>query len=272
MKRRHNKVNIYFQELRMSAKSLLYWTFGMLLMLMFFMLMFPTISQDAALMNQLISNFPPELTRALGLTALDLSNLMGFFSYSFLFILLIGSVYAMKAGMSVLSEEIRAKTADFLLSKPVSRNIIVTAKVTSVLSLLVIQTIIYITGAFMIVYLTTNHIFDKTTFLLINLSLLLVQLFFAALGLLLSVIAKKIKTVLPVALGIVFGFYVLQMLNQSLTDSNLAYITPFAYFDTSKIIATGAYDSTYLIIDIIIVLGFMALTYIIYNKKDMPSI
>lgn len=265
-------MNIYIQELKMSVKSLIYWTFGMLLALMFFMLLFPAISQDAALMNQLISKFPPELTRALGLTTLDLSMALGFYGYLFLFILLIGSVYAMKSGMSVLSEEIRAKTADFLLSKPISRNTIVTAKIMSVLSLLVLQTVFYIIGAFIVVNLTTNQLFDRTTFLLINLSLLLVQLFFAALGLLLSVIVRKIKTVLPIALGIVFGFYVLQMLNQSLTDSNLAYITPFAYFDISKIVATGAYESNYLIINTFMILGFTILTYIIYNKKDMPSI
>jgi ABC-2 type transport system permease protein len=265
-------MNIYFQELKMSVRSLLYWTSGMLLTVMIFMLMFPAISQDAALMNQLISKFPPELMRALSLTTLDLSVVLGFYGYVFLFIVLIGSVYAMKSGISVLSEEIRTKTADFLLSKPISRNAIVTAKIMSVLSLLVLQTVIYIMGAFMVVHLTTNQIFDISTFLLINLSLLLVQLFFATLGFLLSVIIRKIKTVLPIALGIVFGFFVLQMLNQSLADSNLAYITPFAYFDISKIIKTGAYKSTYLIIDTIMILGFTLLTYIIYNKKDMPSI
>ncbi|WP_054697012.1 ABC transporter permease subunit [Syntrophomonas palmitatica] len=153
-----------------------------------------------------------------------------------MFILLVSSVYALKSGMSALSEEIRVKTADFLLSKPVSRNAIVTAKGLSVLTLLGLQTVLYFFGALIIVQVIAAQPFNKSVFVLINLSLFLVGLFFAGLGLFLSVVIRKIKNVLPLALGIVFGFAVLQMLNQSLTDPVLAYFTPFAYFDIARII------------------------------------
>lgn len=265
-------MNIYWHELKMSMRSMLYWTLGMLLGLLFFMLMFSAVSEDASVINQIASQFPPEIVRALGLSTLDLSTVLGFYGYVFMFILLVASVYALKSGISALSEEIRAKTADFLISKPVSRNTIVTAKAMSVLTLLVLQTVIYIFGAFIIVDIITGQPFDKSVFLLINLSLFLVGLFFAGLGLLLSVVIKKIKTVLPVALGIVFGFWVLQMLNQSLADPVLAYLTPFAYFDIAKIVATGAYESAYVFSDAVLIVSFTLLTYIIYRHKDIPSV
>ena len=265
-------MNIYWQEIRMSLRSMISWSLGLLVVLLFFMFMFPAISQDAALITQMTSQFPPALVRALGLSSLDLSTVLGFYGYVFLFILLTASVYALKSGISALSEEVRAKTADFLVSKPITRTTIVNAKIMSVITLLVLQTIIYIGGAFLITLLITNQYFDKSTFLMINLSLFLVELFFAGLGLLLSVIIERIKTVLPIALGIVFGFWILQMLNQSLADPILAYLTPFAYFDIAKIIKTGSYETVYLFSDVILIVIFTVLTYIIYQHKDMPSV
>ncbi len=265
-------MNIYLHELKMSMRSMLYWTLGMLLELLFFMLMFSAVSEDASVINQITSQFPPEIVRALGLSTLDLSTVLGFYGYGFMFILLVASVFALKSGISALSEEIRVKTADFLLSKPVSRNVIVTAKAMSVLTLLVLQTVIYIFAAFIIVDIIAGQPYDKSAFLLINLSLFWVGLFFAGLGFLLSVLIKKIKTVLPVALGIVFGFWVLQMLNQSLADPVLAYLTPFAYFDIAKIITTGAYESAYVFTDTVLIISFTLLTYIIYRHKDIPSV
>jgi len=265
-------MNIYIQELKMSVKSMVYWTIGMIAVLILYMSMFPSISKEAAMMQQVMSSFPPELVAALGLSNFDLSSLIGYYAFLFTYILLIASIYAMKSGISVLSEEVRAKTADFLLVKPVSRTTIVTAKLMSVLTNILIQNVIYSIAAFVVLNVVTEQSYDKKTLLLINLSILLVQLFFISLGLLLSVVIKRIKTVLPITLGIVFGFFVLFLLYQSLTDSMLAYITPFAYFDASYIIEAQSLKSSFVVLDIALMLIFTALSYFIYNKKDMPSV
>jgi len=265
-------MNIYWHELKMSMGSMLYWTLAMLLGLLFFMMMFTAVSQDAALINQIVRQFPPEIVRALGLSTLDLSTVLGYYGYVFTFILLLASVCILKMSISALSEEIRMKTADFLLSKPVSRNAVVTAKVISVITLLALQTAIYLLGALIIVNTITAQPYNKSVFLLINLSIFLVGLFFAGLGFLISVAVKKIKAVLPVALGTVFGFAILQMLNQSLADPVLAFFTPFAYFDIAKIVAAGAYERIYIFTDVVLSIFFTLLTYIIYRYKDIPSV
>jgi ABC-2 type transport system permease protein len=77
------------------------------------------------------------------------------------------------------------------------------------------------------------------------------------------------KTVMPVTLGGVFGFFVIQMINQSVKDANLKYITPFAYFDISKIIETNKYEFSLTLTNWIIIMVLTGLTYIIYRKKDM---
>lgn len=265
-------MNIYRHEIGMNLLTTLYWTAGMLAGLLFFMFMFPAISKDAALIGQITSQFPPEVIRALGLSSLDLGTVLGYYGYIFLFIMLVGSVYSLKLGLSALSEEVRAKTTDFLLSKPVRRTLIISAKTLGIVSLLLLQNIIYVVLAYLITIYTTGQQFDVRVFMLINLSMLLVQLFFVTLGLLLSVVIKRLKNVLPIALGTVFAFWILQMLNQTLADPVLAYFTPFAYFDLVGIIASGGYHSKYLVCDGLLMILFTALAYYIYQRQDMPSV
>lgn len=52
--------------------------------------------------------------------------------------LLVGAIYALKSSLSSLSEEIRARTADFLFVKPVDRSRVITAKLAAVLVNLVV--------------------------------------------------------------------------------------------------------------------------------------
>jgi len=185
---------------------------------------------------------------------------------------LIGAIYAMKLGLGVLSEEARCKTSDFLVVKPIERRTIVTAKLTTVLLLIVLQNIFYYTLSYGIAKIFGGAFFDEQLFLLINFTLFLVQLFFIGFGLLVSVMMKKIKTVLPMTMGIVFGFFVLHMLNQTLDEKKLTFFTPFAYFDMATIIKTNALDMTYVLLDVVLVVLFIVATYVIYQRKDMPSV
>jgi ABC-2 type transport system permease protein len=265
-------LNVYLHETRTNLTSMLYWTAGMLLGLLFFMFMFPAITRDVGAIDQITSQFPPEVIRALGLSTLDLSTVLGFYSYVFLFIVLVGSIYALKLGINSLAQEIEAKTADFLLSKPMRRTAIVTAKGSSSVTMLLLQNLIYIPIAYVIVKLTTGQPFDHRSFLLINLALLFTQLFFVALGMLLAVIIKRVKNVLTISLGTVFGFWILQTLNQTLADPTLSYLTPFAYFDFSQIISNRGFNNTYLLTDLALVIIFTVLAYWIYQRQDMPSV
>ncbi|MBC7075285.1 MAG: ABC transporter permease subunit [Syntrophomonadaceae bacterium] len=265
-------MNIFAQELKMSAISMIYWTTALILLVFVFMFMYPPISKDIAVFESILNNFPISLRRALGITTLDLSEVLGFYGFIFVYILLIGSVYAMKSGISVLSEEIRSKTADFLLVKPVSRSTIVNAKILSVLTNLGIQNILFITLSCLIVNAYKQDSLDAAALVLINASLIQVQLFFVALGLFLSVVIKKIKTVLPITLGVVFAFFVIQLLNQSLDDPKLAYITPFAYFDVGQIIQNSSYDFSFLVTNFVIITVLTVLTYLIYQRQDIPSL
>lgn len=178
----------------------------------------------------------------------------------------------MKIGISALSEEGRAKTSDFLISKPVTRTYIVTAKIAAVLSLIVIQNIVLTSYTFLVSILTINENFDYKLFFYMNISVFLVQLFFVGVGLLISVLIGKIKNVMPITLGVVFMFFIIELVNESLMDAKLKYLTPFSYFKGSDILLTNGLELKFLLLDIFVFITCLLISYVLYNKKDVAAV
>jgi ABC-2 type transport system permease protein len=98
--------------------------------------------------------------------------------------------------------------------------------------------------------------------------LFIVQLLFFAIGILIAAILPKIKTVLPISMGTVLGFYVLGIFG----DEKLRAFMPFKYFDPMYILKNNAYELNYLIVTLLIITISITLTYIIYKKKDIHSV
>ena len=82
--------------------------------------------------------FPPELRAAFGLDALDMATVLGFYGFVFLFVQLCLAIQAGNYGFGLVSIEESELTADFLLSKPVSRAQILTSKLLAALTSLLV--------------------------------------------------------------------------------------------------------------------------------------
>ena len=178
----------------------------------------------------------------------------------------------MNLGLSILSKESRERTADFLLVKPISRQSIVSAKLLAALTMLLATNVVYyITTSIMASYVKTSD-YSYKLFFMINLTIFFIQLILFAIGLLVSVFFKKLKSVLPISLGIVFGFYIIGAIIA--TDKNDAsrFISPFKYFDNNYIIKNASYETQYLIAGAIITIVALVASYIIYTKKDIHAV
>lgn len=265
-------MNIYLHELRTYRKSTITWTIALVMFSILFISMYPVLADDAKVFDQILGAFPEEFVKALGLSTLNLSTVLGFYSFVFAYVMLIGTIQAMNLGTSILSVEIREKTADFLLVKPVKRSKIVTSKLLAVLTSIIITDIIFTIAAKIMFDIVKTSDYEMKIFILITLTLFITQLVFIGLGMFVSVLFKKLKTVLPISLGFVFGFFIIDMLNETLDDVKLSYLTPFSYFNLEKIIETGKYDNNYLILSFILTFLLIGLSYVIYQKKDIHSI
>lgn len=265
-------MNMFFHELRALRKSTIIWSLSLAALIIFMLSMFPAFSKDVADVKKLLANYPLSLRKAIGLSLDNFFTLLGFYSYLFLYVLLSGSIQAMNLGTSILSKEVREKTADFLLTKPVSRTQIITSKILAAFVSIVITNVIYLTLAFTAATIFKTEAFSVKTFFLISLSLFFIQLIFMALGLLVSVILPRVKSVLSISITTVFGFFVLNMLSSIIGDKAMRYIIPFKYFDTAYIIKNAAYETPFIIIGIAFVISAIGASYWIYIKKDIHAV
>ncbi len=271
------RTNIFRQELRMNRKSFLSWLAALLILTFFFTLMYSTIASQMTDFLKILDNFPKEFAQAFGVELLRFGNILGFFSFILVFVLLAASIQAMNLGLSTLSAEVRDKTADFLYAKPVSRNAILAQKTLAVLAQIVALDLVYLPVTYLILFninaaATPDMSVPIGTYLLLGVALILLQLVFASMGLFVSSFMKRIRTVLPISMGVIFFFYFLNMLNETLERVELSYLTPFAYFNLSGVLRNGAYETKYVVLSFVLVLLFTTLAWAAYSRKDLPAI
>jgi len=264
-------MNLFLQEWRSLCRSTLTWSLSLAATALLLLALYPSFAQDAADFRSMLDSYPAAVQKAFGITMDTMATLNGYYSFVLMYVSLAGAIQAMNLGLGQLSKETREKTADFLLSKPVSRTRIVTAKVGAALASLLVTNAVYQAAALILAGLVADRV-DYGTYLLLSFTLPLIQLLFFALGLLLSVILPKIRSVLPLSLGLVFGFYFVGMIASIVGDRAARYLTPFRYYDRPYIVAHSAYESEFVVLELALLVLFTAGTYVLYRRKDIHAV
>ncbi len=265
-------MNMYLHELKSLRKSTILWTCAIIALAVIYFSVYTSIVKDAEDFKRLLGGYPPSIRAMLGISLDNITTILGFYSMIYSFITLCGAIQAMNYGVSILSKETRERTADFLLVKPVSRGAIVSAKLLAALTMLLATNVLYYAGASITANIVKTSDYNNKLFLMISLTLLFIQLIFLAIGFMISVILPKLKSVLPVSLGVVFGFYILGAIIAT-GESDLArFISPFKYFSLPYILNNARYEAPYLIAGALIIVLAIFASYIIYIKKDIHSV
>lgn len=265
-------MNMFLHELKAYRKSTIIWTCSLVGLIIMFLPIFPGFSKDIEGMKNLLEGYPEAVRKAFGLTLDSFSSISGFYSYIFGYAALCGSIQAMNLGLSIVSKEAADKTADFLLTKPVTRKQILTAKLFAILTSIIITNIIYVIASIIMASFVSTAAFDIKIFIMISITMFFMQLMFMSLGILISVILPKIKSVISISLGTVFSLYIIGMFDSVIDGDVLKYITPFKYYDTSYIIKNASYETSFIIIEIIFIAVSIGLSYFIYSKKDIHAV
>jgi len=236
--------------------------------------MFPSFASAKDDMQNMLSTYPPDLLKALGADSLfSMFSMTNFYAYTFVYVSLAGAVCAMNIGLSIISKEISLKTADFLLTKPASRNKVIGSKVCAGLVSLIIINIVFVVVSIISANMVGNGGYDMKVFIMIASTLFFIQLIFFTMGFVIGVIAPKIRSVIGTSLGISFAFFILGMiLNMQNSDEVLRYFVPFKYLDVQYIIANGAYETKFLVLGLAVSAVFIAASYLWYNHKDIDAV
>ncbi|MDP4154904.1 MAG: ABC transporter permease subunit [Bacillota bacterium] len=265
-------MNIFYHELKAYRKSTIIWTISLIAIVMLFMSFYPGFSKDTEAFKKVMENYPPAIRNALGINLGNLVSILGFYCFPLSFITLCGAIQAMNLGSSIVSKEIREKTADFLLTKPITRTTVLTAKMLAAFVSIVITNIFFIAAASITAFQVKTDDFSFKIFIMLSLTMFFVQLIFLALGFIVSVSVTKLKSVLSVSLAVVFAFYFLGMFSDTTGEKAKRYFSPFKYFDNTYIMKHASFEASFLVAAAIIVIAAVVASFMIYTKKDIHAV
>lgn len=267
-------MNIYKKEIKKNIKSTLIWTVAMSLLNFLQMTAYPSIVTETKALEQLLATMPKELIAAFGMDKLNMTEILSYYgtkSYSLL--LLLGGMFSIILFSSIFVKEKDEKTIEFLLSKPITRNQMITEKIAAGLTLIFIFNLIVsiITYISLEIYRGSEN-YSLHVFTLLCFGSLILDLIFGAIGAFLSGFFSRGKTVTSLAIGITLISYFIAILSGSSDKFNrLKYFSPFKFVDSVDIILNKQLNSTFMIISVLAVTTLISLTYLIYNKKDIVS-
>lgn len=262
-------MNILMRELRINRINLLVWTVILAGLCILVMAFFPSLARQAATLEKVMSSLPRGVLLAFGLQKISMVDIMGFYATKqYTTVTLFGSIYAILLSSSMLSKEESDKTIEFLLSKPASRREIVTSKLLAIIILILILNLLITLAMYITLSVVKTQAFNMKIFLLLSIGSFLLHLTFAAIGYLLSALARH-KSLTSLALAIVLVTYFLGIASALSSKLDfLKYLSPFKYVDAVDILTRVTIPADYLLLIAIINVTAITLTYIIYQRKD----
>ena len=254
-------------ELRQGKTAFLIWTASIGFLLAVCIFLFPEMKGQMDSVNDIFASMG-SFTEAFGMDRLNFGTLIGFYAVECGNILgLGGAFYAALCAVGILSKEEKDKTAEFLLTHPVSRKRIITEKLIAVLIQLTAMNIILYALAVGSIAAVGETIPWKEVSLL-HLAYYLLQVELA--GICFGISAFLRKGSVGVGLGIAVMMYFLNLI-ANITDAAefLKYITPFGYCEGADIISSGSLDGTLVAIGAVIGICGIIIAYLKYTKKDI---
>jgi ABC-2 type transport system permease protein len=265
--------NLFTKELKRNRKNLITWTAIVIGFTLMVLSIFPFMKEMGQDMAELMDKMPAEIGKAFGMDSNTWSNILGFYStYYGVYIVVLMSIYTASTGANILSKEERERTAEFLMTKPITRWEIFKTKMMSLLSLSVIIYIAQTLTAIVGLLLFGDMSFEWEIFFIMQASGFFLMLLFTACGVLLSMFLTPKKNFMGMVVGLTFGTYFLNAIGKSTTQTEfLSYFSPFHYFDFTIFDPNYSFNYIGALVVMAVVGGMIYLAFNTYKKKDIDG-
>ncbi len=254
-------------ELKQSWKALLIWTLAIGSFIVICLFMYPEMKTQMDSISSIFSSMGA-FSSAFGLDTLDFGTLKGFYGIECGNILGIGgALFAALIGIGALAKEEKNGTAEFLLTHPLSRAEIITAKLVSVLiQILALNIVVWLMAIASTAAIGEAVPWKEFTLLHGAYTILQVEIACVCFG----ISAFLWKGGMGIGLGLAIALYFMNIIANLASKADvLKYITPFGYADGSEILSSGTLDTGKLLIGLAFAAAGIALAYWKYTKKDI---
>ena len=260
-------MTIVRHELRQGRTAFWIWTASVGFLLATCVFLFPEMKGEMDGVSDLFASMG-SFTAAFGMDRLNFGTLTGYYAIECGNVLgLGGAFYAALCAADSLSREERLRTAEFLLTHPVSRARVVTEKLISVfLRIAAMNLIIWALSVGSMAAIGEDIPWKELN--LLHLAYFLLQLEIA--GVCFGVSAFLRKGSAGAGLGIAMMFYFMNLIaNIAEKAEFLKYLTPFGFCEGADIVSDGALDGTLIAVGLCIGAAGIAAAYLKYCRKDI---
>jgi ABC-2 type transport system permease protein len=263
---------LFNMELRRNAGSLVVWSVIISLLIFLTMSFFRTVAQYQQQIETMVQLIPIAAMKMRGFANIsDIFSVMGFYAANnIVYMMLLGSIFAIVLSSNIILKEEYGKTAEFLMSRPVTRNEIFYTKLTLAFLNIFILNLIAALVSICAIEIFRKSAFDIAPFLILTLYTLLLNLFFGSVGFFISVLMKRAKPVTSFCVGIVLIFYFFYTISRIPgTHGDFGYLSPFKWVNVE--VLSPSYS-----LEFIRVAGFSGITLLLllvsgylYQRKDI---
>ena len=266
-------INLFSKEFKRNRKTLLVWSAIVIGFTILVLSLFPFMKNMGDEMAGMMSELPEGMTNAMGINAQTFNSILGMYNtYYGVYIIVLLAIYTTSTAATIISKEEKDKTAEFLLTKPISRKNIFGTKLSTLFTLSFAAYIVQTITAFIFVFINGEESLKWSVFVTMHFHGLILILFFTCIGLFLSMLIGPKKNFMGLAVGIVFGSYFLNAISKVADSVNwIAYISPFHYLDFE--VNDPNFSINYPQVGIILFISILLVivSYKIYEKKDIST-
>jgi ABC-2 type transport system permease protein len=224
---------LYNKELKRSRKNFLIWAVIVAGFTTMVTSLYPALEPMGDSIGQLLRGMPADLREMFGIGEASWTSILNFYNiyYGFYLMLLLG-IYTASTAATMLTKEERDRTAEFLLTRPLTRQNVYWTKMfvlgTLAVSFMILQ---YVTAAIGMMVFGKGAL-SWSDFHILHLHGSALVLFFTGLAVPISLLVQARANFTGISVGLVLGSYFIEAISKAVDKAGwLGYISPFHYAD-----------------------------------------
>ncbi len=264
--------NLFLFEIRRNLPAWLVWTVAITLLIAATMSVYTTFIENQSKVLGMMNLLPKGALQFKGISNInDLLSILGFYAMNnVIYMLVLGSISSAVISSNILLKEEYGKTAEYLLTRPLTRSEVFLSKLAVVLLHVFLLNLVTALAGFICLEVFKTSPYNIKAFLILSFYTLLLNLLFGSAGLFLSTLVKRARSITTVSIGGVLVFYFIYTLSK-ITESvsKIGYLSPFKFVNVEVLHQQYHLEGWRVAYFTGISMVLIITSWRIYNKKDI---